>query len=68
MEKIIKLNLENGRIFALDIRNIVSFWLINANPLAAIKTCIIDQLGDRIHVRQTPAMIVLMMNHIASFD
>lgn len=68
MERFIKLNLENGKTCALNIQNIVSFWLINANPLAAIKTCIINHLGDKIHVRQTPAMIMLMLNHLASFE
>lgn len=63
MGKFIKLQLANGRNYRLDIQHIVSFRLISHNPLALIRTCIINSFGGKVYVRQTPAMIMLMLNH-----
>ncbi|RQO31585.1 hypothetical protein DBR32_06405 [Taibaiella sp. KBW10] len=63
MGKFIKLQLANGRNYSLDIHHIVSFRLISQNPLALIRTCIINRFGGKIYVKQTPAMIMLMLNH-----
>lgn len=65
MEKFIKLNLASGATCSINVRHIVSFRLVNHNPLASEKTCIINVFGHKLHVRQTPAMIILMLNYIA---